>query len=844
MSRVMLLAGVLFLAGCGKGDAPEESNQDASDTGIKVRVDEWLGQSREQLAELEREWAEKVRLEELDLSRTRDDRQFLATLRVPILVPIWQEATWSALSRISLPPYVKPGAKDAALAWHLARHGDLESARQLSGPDDFEKLASFHRSLYDRNYPAEWSRLAARTLQWLQLRLIQGTPESGAEIASIHKQLQKLFSTKERGSPLAAALLPMGKRTLQAARLAWEQDGQTDLARQASEALSAWGETPSGDLVLNPGAPRPVLDRLWGSKSEGRWVVATNLARALDLSGLPVPRKGIEAVAALFDDAEQVREIVLTYRPKLSVTLPSPADVLHDLEERGLTGVKGKEAAGVRQATYTRRGQACQVLVCVTNSRIGALVRFRREGAPDKMAGLGRDFGGVHLDASFEQNRLRLAPDRLADILTVTQSQSLSLLRHPLGVHDLQEATLARSKDSPSTERLFLRSTPEGGAFHAVVGPLFSQFGLGTVEPVNDDQGGHLAFTWEDTKTRYVFRVPNSESKGYEFEASNRSSAARADASAFDLAQRANRFAAGKLWTFLPRGLDPVPVVLGMSRSEAEKRLPRATKEPFGLRHIFPSDPTARGSFLPRQVLVRFGPDGRVAELRLLLFETTAQSNPDLLARLREKYGKTAESPSRWAGLRPGEVATNGSRSRWLDDLTIMTFERSANGVEWVLLDRPQDQPDGVALALLAFCPRGVSGCQLGETREAIIGGWKGTVQRKEGDDPLVLVPRGGGEIEAIFVWFEQGKAARILARHVRSGDRPAQPAERVRALDAVWGRMLATVGCWMVREGDEAGVTGYGWLDERTALRLFWQGDQGTPRLFTEWRDAGSSVR
>ena len=53
-----------------------------------------------------------------------------------------------------------------------------------------------------------------------------------------------------------------------------------------------------------------------------------------------------------------------------------------------------------------------------------------------------------------------------------------------------------------------------------------------------------------------------------------------------------------------------------------------------------------------------------------------------------------------------------------------------------------------------------------------------------------------------------------------------------------------AAVGCWMVRDIDDAGVTGYGWLDERTALRLFWQGDQGTPRLFTEWREAGSSVR
>src|SRR5207244_4021978 len=114
----------------------------------------------------------------------------------------------------------------------------------------------------------------------------------------------------------------------------------------------------------------------------------------------------------------------------------------------------------------------------------------------------------------------------------------------------------------------------------------------------------------------------------------------------------------------LPRTLDPVAVALGMTRAEVEKRLPRAAKESFGLRHIFPADPTARGSYLPRQLLVRFGPDGRVAELRLLLFEATAQGAPDLLARLRQKYGNTAESPSRWAGLRPGENGSGGF-SRW-----------------------------------------------------------------------------------------------------------------------------------------------------------------------------------
>src|SRR2546423_7198482 len=104
---------------------------------------------------------------------------------------MWKDAGWSAEAGISLPPYLKPGVKDAALAWHLARFGDLEAARKLAGPADLEKIASLHRSLYDRNYPAEWSRLAARPLQFQQLHLIQGNFESAAEIVSIHEQLQK-----------------------------------------------------------------------------------------------------------------------------------------------------------------------------------------------------------------------------------------------------------------------------------------------------------------------------------------------------------------------------------------------------------------------------------------------------------------------------------------------------------------------------------------------------------------------------------------------------------------------------------------------------------------------------
>src|SRR5262245_23556333 len=108
MSRFLLLASVLLLAGCGKGsdETPEDVNRDETPGNVdRLHLDKLLGESREKLAEQERTWEDKVRHEETDLQRARDDRQFLGSLRVPMLVPVWQDATWSAEAGISLPPY-------------------------------------------------------------------------------------------------------------------------------------------------------------------------------------------------------------------------------------------------------------------------------------------------------------------------------------------------------------------------------------------------------------------------------------------------------------------------------------------------------------------------------------------------------------------------------------------------------------------------------------------------------------------------------------------------------------------------------------------------------------------
>ncbi|HKB41700.1 MAG TPA: hypothetical protein VKD72_35070, partial [Gemmataceae bacterium] len=111
--------------------------------------------------------------------------------------------------------------------------------------------------------------------------------------------------------------------------------------------------------------------------------------------------------------------------------------------------------------------------------------------------------------------------------------------------------------------------------------------------------------------------------------------------------------------------------------------------------------------------------------------------------------------------------------------------------------------------------------------------------QRKETANPLVLVPEDPGKFDALFVWFDGGKASRILARHAGPNDRRSLPVEMAKAVETAWARLLPTVGCWLVREVDAGEVSRYGSLDDRTLFWIYWQGEQGTPRVYTEWREA-----
>ena len=57
---------------------------------------------------------------------------------------------------------------------------------------------------------------------------------------------------------------------------------------------------------------------------------------------------------------------------------------------------------------------------------------------------------------------------------------------------------------------------------------------------------------------------------------------------------------------------------------------------------------------------------------------------------------------------------------------------------------------------------------------------------------------------------------------------------------EGAWGQELKNLGCWSrVDVTAEGQAQSYGWLDAHTRLRLFWQENQESLRLFTEWQTA-----
>src|SRR5262249_20441673 len=137
---------------------------------------------------------------------------------------------------------------------------------------------------------------------------------------------------------------------------------------------------------------------------------------------------------------------------------------------------------------------------------------------------LPRDFGAVHFDRSFEQNRLRLTPGERGVRLETDEAAVLARVTRPPAVLRPVLASLERDAEQDVANRLTLtyaveQTTPP---LARVALPLWTAWGPGQFAAGEDEHGGQLAWVWEDGQTRCTLRVPHAATEAATLEVRDR----------------------------------------------------------------------------------------------------------------------------------------------------------------------------------------------------------------------------------------------------------------------------------------------------------------------------------
>ncbi len=849
---------VAFAGGCGQvadegpPEAPpvEEPPPERLGDHIDVSLSELLDRPRRELAALADEWADRARVQEQSRRERRVEVALLPEARFPLVVPVLREVHYSAEAGFSLPPYVAEGTTDGDLALHLARYGDDEAARKLVAPGDDEAGRHIAACRCGRTYPVEWSRLAGLMLHVARVRLAQGEADAATELVVLHRQLKAALDPKATAGPLGAALLPPGRQALAQAAAVWRGSKRTALlAEDVEAALGDWGEAPAPAPAGAPGASRADVARLLRSPGQGHVIPALTTNRGLDLLDLPLPPEGAQAVLALFDPADRLRDILVTYRPGVAALYPGPRDLAQSLEQSGVSGTDAR-APGLLTRSYAIGGFTCDAVVVSRGNPIGAFAHFR--GSKGETAALPRDFGAVHLDRGFEQNRVRLAPAESGAAVRTERAAALAQLKHPLRRVKAIEAAVERAGDQDATARLLLRCAADAGApLHETALRLWAAGGPARISGQEDENGGYLVLAWEDGRTRVTMRWPYATGEALELEVADVSGTepARraADAAAFDRQERQARLAAGTPLTRLPRFLDYEGVRLGAGREQVLQALPRGEsvvkQNVAGGVLVGLTGEAPKGAVhVARQSFVRFDAGGKAIALRTRYGEGTTGSNwiQTLVNGLKRRHGAPVELPGAWAPIWADLPARKPAATtyRWQDDLSVLTCQRDAWGVEVTLRDVSGPDP-AAAPAPPEFLPRGPAGeLALGATREEVLRAAGGKPQTLA-DGALLIAPRATDPYDALLVYLDGDRVTRLVARQAQAAPPKATPAQRTKLLTAAWGRDARMLG-WPARQDvpDGQGLQGLGWHDEHTRVRLFWQeAENGPPRLYAEWK-------
>ena len=814
--------------------------------------------SRAELAALADELSTKIQIQ--DKGRREGTLSFalIPTLRLPLAVPVLREAHYSATVGFSLPGYLAEGSKDSALALHLARYGDWKAANQLVEPGDTETAQQIEAARFGRVYPLEWTRLVGLLLHAAQVRLATGDVDGGTELVVLHRQLRSLLDPKAAQGMLGAVLLPRGRETFARAAAAWRVAKREELAAQADAIVADWGEVPALSIPLPLGTSRAQVSRLLRSVGEGRALPALCTTRAFDLWALPFPDEGAEAVIVYFDDAGCLADVLITYRAGFGEYFPEPGQLAFLLEERLLHGEATPNATGLRSCAYHIGELNCTVSVILRGAGVGAFVRLGHGQEGKSLAKLARDFGTAHLDRTFEQDRIRLAPEQPGEKdLTIT-GKALAEVRNPLPALKLTQAELRRESGHNLASALVLRYAESGGGpppLHQVALPLWVALGWGQMQGVSDQNGGHLALVWQDAHTQYTLRMPYDSIQPVELEARDQQEPAHRSeretaASALDRRERQERLEAHKPLVCLARYLEQIE--LGMARSQVRQTLPpgKAVLKrdvPGGLLVTFRGEPAKNDIAALRQLFIRFDQTERSRRSsRQLRGRSGRRTKRRLDERFAPAHQETRRAPSQapspwitiWNDLPPQKPAP--LLYRWQDDITSVAFQRDVGGVEIVVRDCSHDPELGPSPPPAEYLSRGPANCPLGVNRQALLQSWRVTEPNSTADGALVLRPPQGSPFDAILVWFDNDQAVRILARHVPTGTHLTNPAQWGHALGDAWGRELGMLG-WPHRQDFATNdiVQSLGWHDDRTRMRMFWQETEtGPPRIFTEWKD------
>lgn len=866
-SRGWLLAFLFLPTGCGyfQSSQPAEVVDDSvTRLGQKAEISlaEWLALPRQELAKLAEDKAVAVARQQ-DFSRHNPEAvDLLPKLYLSAHAPVFAKATYSEAAGLSIPPYLKVGQKDPVVALHVAQYGDIESALKWADPADQALIERINNCAFEKNYPAEWVRLVGLTIQSAELRLAGGDIDAATEIVHLHKHLTEILDAKAAAGRLGATLLPLGRRALDQAASQWRSDKykKSALADDVTAAITQWGDMPPPTPALPNLAPKETVTAFLGAPVTGRIVAVQDnaVARANDLLDLPVVREGVSAIVAFLDLKGQLGQLLVVYKPRINQEFPSPGDLAQDLEEAGVVGSEPVNSEGIIQRIYTAGGTAYDVNLFTRTTRFGSFIHI---GPPNAVVATTlpastRKLGIAHLDHSFEENRLALRPDANGDKIEVTRKDLLAkvplLVKEPLPLNLVLER-----EPGQNMVRSFTFHWPAENN-HVLLDnfllPLWAAFGPGKFESIPEEHGSAFDILWQEGNTRFTLRLSNDDQHGSHLViADSRGPEGLKDrlatVAANDRVARTARLAAGTPLKRLPRALHLENIHLGMPKAQALAALPRGQlvrQLPMadGVSLMLLNQPDPQATECPRQMFVRFGPDDKVAEIRVRYQKgprAPDKEHKTLIETLKSGPNGAPESlPAPWAKLwtdLPPQKPTP-EFFRWLDDLTVMTYQRDAGGIEVTLLDANVDHPFGVELPPLQFCSRGVEACNLGDRKSDVLQRYRITNPQVTAEGAIYFGQPDHSPFDLVMVWFENDKATRIVAQHKLKDGQPMKVEQISAALQETWARNLDRLGMLRRQNGPWGQVYGtYGWHDDKNRVVTHVQDtEKFGPRTFTEW--------